>query len=88
VLDEAEGPERVGELVGEGARPVGAARVVMADMDGEIRFQAMPAVQRDDFCGFAFRPDRLPDPLAEGFDRLPGRTQVDDLQIIHDDLLE
>ena len=46
--------------------------------------QVMAAVQRNARGAPSLRNDRLPDPLGEGLERLAGRSQVDDLQGLHD----
>ena len=60
----------------------------MVDMNGDVRVQSASPEDRDDFGAVPIRPDRLFDQIAQGLERLPGRSQVDDFESFHDDRLE
>jgi hypothetical protein len=72
VFDKAELSERVCKVKGQGARLVLFRRLEMANMNGDVCCQPIPPIHCDDLGVVAFGPDRLLDPVAEGFERFHG----------------
>ena len=83
VPDEAENRQRGYELEAEPAWTFTSGRLEMVDVDRQVRFQPIPAEQRDNLGLVAHCPDRLADLVAEGLERLSRRPQVDDLEPSH-----